>query len=113
MASLAARAAAAIAASGNANNVLETEAREVQALATSAPSDIRGDFQTFATAFSGFLHTLQKSGYKIGSKAPPTAAQAAAFARAAKSFDTPKLRRAEQHLSTWAQQNCKGVNVGG
>ena len=109
LAGLAAKAAAAVEASGNSTNTLQTEATELQALAKAAPSDIRGDFQTFAAAFSGFLHALQSSGYKLGSKTPPTAAQAAAFAAAAKSFDTPKLKQAEQHLSAWAHQNCKGV----
>jgi hypothetical protein len=85
----------------------------VQALAQAAPSDIRGDFQTFAAAFSGFIHTLQASGYKLGSKTPPTAAQATAFAKAAKSLETPKLRQAETHLTNWAKQNCAGVHVGG
>lgn len=113
MAGLAAKAAAAITASGNAANALQTERTEIQALAKAAPSAIQGDFQTFADAFSGFIDKLQKSGYKIGSKTPPTAAQAAAFAQAAKSFDTPKLRQAETHLSAWAKQNCKGVHVGG
>jgi len=113
MAGLAAKAAAAIESSGNAGNALQTESAEVAALAKAAPSDIRGDFQTFATAFSGFLHTLQASGYKFGSKTPPTAAQAAAFEKAAKSLDTPKLKQAETHLSAWARQNCKGVHVGG
>ena len=96
-------------ASGNAKNSLQDEATELQALAKAAPSDISGDFQTFAMAFSGFLHALQSSGYKLGSTTPPTAAQAAAFATAAKSFDTPKLKQAEQHLSAWAHQNCKGL----
>jgi hypothetical protein len=113
MAGLAAKVAAAVAASGNAANVLQTESTEIQALAKAAPSEIRGDFQTFATAFSGFLHTLQSAGYKLGSKTPPTAAQVAAFTKAARSFDTPKLRQAEQNLSAWARQNCKGVHVGG
>jgi hypothetical protein len=113
LAGLAAQAAAAVAASGNSTDALQTESTELQALAQAAPSDIKGDFQTFAAAFSGFIHTLQSSGYKLGSKTPPTAAQAAAFARAAKSFDTPKLKQAEQHLNAWARQNCKGVHVGG
>jgi hypothetical protein len=108
LAGLAAKAAAAVAASGNSSNALQTESAELQALAQAAPSDIKGDFQAFAAAFSGFLHTLQSSGYKLGSKTPPTAAQAAAFAKAAKSFDTPKLKQAEQHLNAWAHQNCKG-----
>ena len=109
LAGLAAKAAAAVEASGNSTNALQTEATELQALAKAAPSDISGDFQTFATAFTGFLHALQSSGYKLGSKTPPTAAQAAALATAAKSFDTPKLKQAEQHLSAWARQNCSGV----
>jgi len=113
LAGLAAKAAAAVAASGSSGNALQTESTEIQALAQAAPSDIKGDFQTFAAAFSGFIHTLQSSGYKLGSKTPPTAAQAAAFEKAAKSFDTPKLKQAEQHLSAWAHQNCKGVHVGG
>jgi len=113
LAGLAAKAAAAVAASGNSANALQTESAELQALAQAAPSDIKGDFQTFAAAFSGFLHTLQSSGYKLGSKTPPTPAQTAAFEKAAKSFDTPKLKQAEQHLTAWGHQNCKGVHVGG
>jgi hypothetical protein len=113
LAGLAAKAAAAVGATGNSTNALQTESSELQALAQAAPSAIKGDFQTFAAAFTGFQHALQSSGYKLGSKTPPTAAQAAAFAKAAKSFDTPKLKQAEQNLSAWAHQNCKGVHVGG
>jgi hypothetical protein len=113
LAGIAAKAAAAIEASGNATDVLKTEAAEMQALAQEAPSDIRGDFQTFSTAFSGFLQALQNAGYKLGSKTPPTAAQALAFAKAAKSFNTPKLKQAALHLQAWARQNCKGVHTGG
>ncbi len=113
LAGIAAKAAAAVAASGNSTNAIQTESTELQALAQAAPSDIKGDFQTFAAAFAGFQHALQSSGYKLGSKTPPTAAQAAAFALAAKAFSSPKLKQAEQHLSAWAHQNCSGVHVGG
>jgi hypothetical protein len=113
MAGLAAKAAAAVAASGSAGNVLQTESTEIQALAKAAPSEIRGDFQTLSAAFSGFVDALQTAGYKLGSKTPPSAAQIAAFAKAAKSFDTPKLKQAERHLNAWARQNCKGVHTGG
>ncbi len=101
------------ASSGNLTTVLQTESSELKALAQAAPSDIRGDFQTFSTAFTGFLQALQKSGNKPGSKTPPTAAQIAALSTAARSLDSPKLKQAEQHLSAWARQNCKGVHVGG
>ncbi len=114
LAGLAAKVAGAIeATSGNPANTLETEAKALQALANAAPSDIRGDFQTFATAFSNFLATLEKAGYKPGSTSPPTAAQIAALTKGAKAFESPKLTQAEQHLSAWAKQNCKGVKVGG
>jgi hypothetical protein len=114
LAGIAAKVASAITAtSGNAATTLRTEANELHALAAAAPSDIRGDFQTFATAFSSFLGALDKAGYKPGSATPPTAAQIAALSKAARSFNTPKLTQAEKHLSSWARQNCKGVHVGG
>ena len=114
LAGLAAKVASAVtASSGNAANVLKTESNELHALAQAAPSQIRGDFQTFSTAFSGFLQALQKAGYNPSSKTPPTAAQVAALSQAARSFDAPKLKQAEQHLGAWAKQNCKGVHVGG
>ena len=99
--------------SGNPTTALRAEGAELQALAQAAPSDIRGDFQTFASAFSGFLHELEKARYKPGSSKAPTAAQIAALSKAAKTFDTAKLRQAEQHLGAWAARNCKGVNLGG
>ena len=114
LAGLAAKVAGAISASsGNAATTLKTEATALQALASAAPADIRGDFQTFATAFTSFLHTLEKAGYKPGSTTPPTLTQIQALSKAAKLFNTAKLRQAEQHLSAWARKNCKGVNVGG
>jgi hypothetical protein len=114
LAGLAAKVATAVtASSGNFANVLQTESNELKALAQAAPSDIRGDFQTFSTAFSGFLQALQKSGYKPGSTTQPTAAQIAALSTAARSFNSPKLKQAERNLTAWAHQNCKGVHVGG
>jgi len=93
--------------SGDTQSAIQAESQELQALADAAPSDIKGDFQTFATAFSSYMQALQSSGYKLGSTTPPTAAQLAALATAAKAFSTTKLTRAEQHLSTWVSANCK------
>ena len=107
-AGLAAKIASAMSAtSGDTQSAIQTESRELQALADAAPSDIKGDFQTFATAFSSYMQALQNSGYKLGSTTPPTAAQLAALATAAKVFSTTKLTQAEHHLSAWAQANCK------
>jgi len=94
-------------ASGNPATAIDTYAKELQALADAAPSDIRSDFQTFATAFTNYLHAIEKAGFKPGATVAPTAAQILAFTKAAKSLQTPKLAKAEQHLSAWAAQNCK------
>ncbi len=114
LAGLAAKAESALtAAGGNPATALNSEANILQGLANAAPSDIRDDFRTMATAFSGFVSALQKSGYKPGSTSAPSAAQVAALTKAAKSLDTAKVRAAEAHLTTWAKQNCKGVHIGG
>ncbi len=105
---LAAKIASAMApTSGGTQSAIQAESRLLQAYANAAPSEVRGDFQTFATAFSSYMQALQSSGYKLGSTTPPTAAQLAALTRAAKAFSTTKLTQAEQHLSAWAQANCK------
>jgi hypothetical protein len=90
--------------SGNAQKRLSNEAKLLQAYANAAPSDVRGDFQTLAAAFNTYMHALLKAGVKPGKV--PTAAQIAQIQAAAKAFNTPKLRAAEQHLTAWAQKNC-------
>jgi hypothetical protein len=91
---------------GDTQSAIQAETRELQALADAAPSDIKGDFQTFATAFSSYIQAIQNSGYKLGSTTPPTAAQIAALATAAKALSTTKMTQAEQHLQAWARANC-------
>jgi len=90
--------------SGNTEQTLANEGKLFQAMADAAPSDIRGDFQTFAQAFTAYGQALVKAGLKAGQT--PTPAQLAQLQAAAKSFSTPKLRLAEQHLSAWAGKNC-------
>ena len=92
------------AASGNGLSSLSDEANIFKAMASAAPADIRGDFETFASAFSAYAKALSKAGFKPGQT--PTAAQIAALTNAAKSFNTPKLQAAEQHLAAWGQKNC-------
>ena len=90
--------------SGGGLSSIGNEANVFKALASAAPAEIRGDFETFAGAFSAYAQVLTKAGLKAGET--PSAAQVAALATAAKSFSAPKLQAAEQHLSTWAQKNC-------
>lgn len=92
------------ASSGGGLSTIGEEANVFKALASAAPAEIRGDFETFASAFSAYAQALTKVGLKAGKS--PSAAQLAALAAASKSFSEPKLRGAEQHLSAWAQKNC-------
>ena len=78
----------------------------INAMANAAPSEIRGDFKTFAAAYSQFVDTLEKSGYQLGSATVPTAAQLAALTTAAKKLSAPKVKQAEENLSAWGQKNC-------
>ena len=92
------------ASAGKGTASLGDEANLLKAVANAAPAEIRGDFQTFASAFTSYASALSKAGLKPGKV--PTAAQVAALTAAAKSFSEPKLAAAEQHLSAWAQKNC-------
>jgi hypothetical protein len=105
LAALGAKMSAALqAASANGKSGLSDEANIFKAMASAAPSEIRGDFETFASAFSSYAEALSKAKFKPGQT--PTAAQIAALTNAAKSFNTPKLQAAEQHLAAWGQKNC-------
>ena len=95
--------------SGNAGANLANQTKAFQAMAAAAPSEIRGDFQTIAGAFSAYAQALAKSGYKPGTV--PSAAQLAQIQAAAKTFSAPKLQAASRHLSAWSQKNCGGVNT--
>jgi hypothetical protein len=90
--------------SGSAEAWIRNEAKVFQEFANAAPSDVRGDFQTLARAFNAYVRAVVKALPNPGT--PPTAAQVAQVRAAAKVFDSPKLRAAERHLTTWAQKNC-------
>ncbi|HJX47020.1 MAG TPA: hypothetical protein VJ375_04180 [Gaiellaceae bacterium] len=95
--------------SGNAQTGIADEAKALQAMAGAAPAEIRGDFETFASAFTAYAQAFEKAGLKVGKT--PTAAQLVHMATAAKAFSAPKLQAAEQHLSAWAQKNCGGAST--
>jgi hypothetical protein len=90
--------------SGSAESRLTNEVKIFHDYANSAPSGVRGDFQTLADALDSYVHALLKAGIKPGKV--PTQAQIAQIQAAAKAFSTPKLQAAEQHLTAWAQKNC-------
>jgi hypothetical protein len=94
------------AASGKGGTDLTAEAKGFQSMADAAPSEIRGDFKTFATAFNAYAQALDKAGYKPGTV--PNAGQLVQMMKAVKAFSAPQLQTAEQHMTAWAQKNCSG-----
>lgn len=95
--------------SGDFQATVANEDKVLQAMTQAAPSEIRGDFQTFATAFHTYFQAIAKLKLKAG--IVPTAAQIAELTNATKSLNTVKLQAAEQHLSAWAQKNCGGLTT--
>ena len=78
----------------------ESEPHNLQALADAAPSDIKRDFKTLASAVSRYLQVA--AGYKMRPLPP-----GAMFIMAARSLDAPRLKAAERHLNAWRERNCK------
>jgi hypothetical protein len=97
------------AANGAGKSSITDVAAIYKALATAAPSEIRPDFETIAEAFVNYANAVKKAGYTAGKV--PTTAQMATLASVAKSFSSPKLVAAEQHLSAWSAKNCSGLTT--
>lgn len=85
---------------------LDKEQKLFKQFADAAPSDVRGDFETIAAAFSSVVDAFKKSGYTPGTGKVPSAEQLLKLESAAKEFSSPKLQAAEQHLTAWAGKNC-------
>ena len=107
LASLAAKVAQSVGTTSSGQVDLSKEADAIKALADAAPSEIKGDFRTFADAFAGYVKAYQDAGLQPGKT--PTAAQIAKFATAARELSTPKVQAAISHLSTWSHTHCSGV----
>jgi hypothetical protein len=88
---------------------LSKEVSLIKELAAASPSEIRGDFETVATAFESAATALQKAGITAGKT--PTADQLLQLEAAGKSFSSPKVATAEQHLESWATKNCGGLTT--
>jgi hypothetical protein len=91
---------AAGAGTGNLDNV----AKEFQAFADAAPSEIKGDLETIGTALSSYAKALH--GVDLSSGQTPSAGDLQKVQAALSKLDTQKLEAAEQHLEAWTQKNC-------
>jgi len=98
--------AAAGAAQGTGAGDLEASLGQLQAVASSAPEEIRGDLTTVYEAYATFLGALQEAGYDPTSGAAPTAEQLAAMQSASEALQDTEVEAASQRVSAWFESNC-------
>jgi hypothetical protein len=92
-----------ISASGASGN-LQDVAKEFQAFVSIVPSEIKGDVQTIADAFTAYATALK--GVNLSSGQTPSASDLQKMQDALKSFDQQKVQAAEQRLEAWTKKNC-------
>lgn len=101
------------ASTGNGGDVgaqAEATAKAFKQFADQAPSSVKGDFETFATAFQHYADAIKGVHFKKGQV--PSASDLSKLATAAKALTKPDLQKAEQHLLAWGRKNCKSVDFG-
>lgn len=92
---------------GDASSI-ESLSKTLRAQAAAAPADVKGDLETIASTFAGYVQAIKRSGYDLNSRRekPPTAAQFAALVQAVKVFSARKFTQAQGHLATWDGRYC-------
>lgn len=71
-----------------------------------APEEIRADFQVLAQAYTKYVDVLNAVGLKAGEI--PNAEQLQKLSEASAAFNDPDVTAASNHVSAWADENCKG-----
>ena len=84
------------------------ETAALRALADAAPSEIRGDFNTYIDVFRRYMQAYASVGLKPG-KAHTKAQYARIKTAATIVLNTPGLSAAEQNLKRWVRANCPKV----
>ena len=92
-----------ISAAGASGN-LQDVAKEFQAFVGVVPSEIKGDVQTIADAFTAYADALKGVHFSAGQT--PSAGDLQKMQDALKSFDQQKVQAAEQRLESWTKKNC-------
>jgi hypothetical protein len=88
----------------------QATAKAFKQFADQAPSSVKDDFETFATAFQHYADAIKGVHFKQGQV--PSSGDLNKLTSAAQELTKPDLQKAEQHLLAWGRKNCKGVNFG-
>jgi hypothetical protein len=98
------KALSAAGATGDGQGDLEKTASAYKAFAAQVPEEIRGSFQTVASAFALYAEALK--GVDFSSGKTPDAATIAKLATAAKALDNEALSAANVKIEAWVKKNC-------
>lgn len=83
---------------------LQGSAEAIQAIADSAPEEIRDAFQTLAAAVATYAEALE--GVDLTSGATPDPETLAKITQATQVFSSADVAEASQAISTWTEENC-------
>lgn len=101
----AAASAAGLAVSGQTEQI-EKNSREFAALAAKAPSEIRDDIETFASAYNKYGQIISESGWNPASGSPPPQSVLDALAKASEELQTSDVQDAQKRLEAWFKDEC-------
>ena len=92
------------ASAANASGNLQDAAKQFQSFVAIVPSEIKGDVQTIADAFSKYADALKGINFSAGQT--PSVADLQKIQQAFKSVDQQKVTTAEKHIEAWTKANC-------
>jgi hypothetical protein len=98
------KALSAAGATGSGQTDVQKTAAAYKAFADQVPEEIRGSFQTLASAFALYAKALQ--GVDLSSGKTPDAATIAKLAKAAQALDNEALTAANTKIEAWVKKNC-------
>jgi hypothetical protein len=93
------------AATGSGGGDTETLKSYFAGLADNAPSNVKDDFDTLATAVGKYIDALKKAGFKPGET--PSAEDIQKLQAAVAPLSTPDVQQASQEIQAWVDGGCK------
>ena len=94
----------ALGATGSPNADSEGVKTYFEGLASKAPSDIRGSFQTLAEAIGKYVDTIK--GLKLKTGQTPSADDLQKLQKAAAALATPDVKKASDKIQAWVKAGC-------
>lgn len=99
-------ASAASAFGGTEGGDLQDVAQYFEEIADEVPEEIKGDFETFAAAYSEFAQAAADAGIDFSDPDSMTPEALQELGAAAEAFNDPEVQEASERISTFAEETC-------